>query len=151
MLRILLAALCLCGTLLSAPAAKADIDTPIGSWMRADGKTVFVIEYCNTGLCGRIAGMSFDHPTDPQPLNWQGQPMCNETIISVTPEYGIRNKWHGSIVNPKNGNVWQAMLTLVNGTLKLRGYFGVPLFGQTETWTRYTGQIGAGCHITAAG
>ena len=151
MLRILLAALCLCGTLLSAPAAKADIDTPIGSWMRADGKTVFVIEACNTGLCGRIAGMSFDHPTDPQPLNWQGQPMCNETIISVSPEYGMRNRWHGSIVNPKNGNVWQAMLTLVNGTLQLRGYFGVPLFGQTETWTPYTGQIGPDCHLIAAG
>ncbi len=151
MLRILLAALCLCGTLLIARAATADTNTPIGSWLRADGKTVFIIEYCSTGLCGRIAGMSFDHPTDPQPLNWQGQPMCNETIISVTPEYGLRNRWHGSITNPKNGNVWQATLTLVNGTLQLRGYFGIPLFGQTESWTPYTGPIGPACHITAAG
>jgi uncharacterized protein (DUF2147 family) len=151
LLRILLAALCFCGSLLIVPPARADTDTPVGSWIRADGETVFVIEYCNTGLCGRIAGMSFDHPTDPQPLNWQGQPMCNEKIISVSPEYGMRNQWHGFITNPKSGNVWQATLTLVNGALQLHGYFGLPLFGRTETWTRFTGQIAAQCHISAAG
>lgn len=150
--RILLAVLCLCGSLFTAPAARADdAATPIGSWLRADGKSVFTIEYCSTGLCGRITGMSFGHPTDPQPLNWQGQPMCNELIISVAPEYGMRNKWHGSITNPINGNVWRATLTLVDGALKLRGYFGIPLLGQTETWTRYNSQIGPGCHIIGAG
>ena len=149
-LRALFAALVICGGLVIAPAARADTDTPIGTWLRADGRTVFVIDYCNLGLCGRIAGMTFDHPTDPEPVDWRGQPLCNDVIIAVTPEYGTRDKWHGSIVNPKNGNVWQTTLTLVNGTLQLRGYFGVPLFGKTETWTRFSGQIGANCHLTAA-
>jgi len=129
----------------------AGTDTPIGTWLRADGRTVFDIESCSTGLCGRISGYAIDHPSDPTPVNWRGQPLCGEQIITVSPEYGIRNKWHGSIINPRDGNVWQASLTLVNGSLQLRGYFGVPLFGKTENWTRYTGQIGNDCRIIYGG
>jgi uncharacterized protein (DUF2147 family) len=149
--RTLLAALCFGGVLVIVPAAMADIDTPVGSWLRADGKTVFVIEPCGTGLCGRIAGFPIDNPSAPPPRDWRGQPICNDEIIAVVPEYGIRNRWHGTVINPHDGKVWQAMLTLVNGQLHFSGYFGVPLFGRTETWTRYTGEIGPNCRLTAAG
>ncbi len=167
--RILFVALSLCGALLLMPPpfiasdAVADpatgtagltaaiANTPVGTWLRADGRTVFGIETCATGLCGRIVGFAIDNPNDPAPIDWRGEPLCGEQIITVTPEYGIRNKWHGSIINPRNGNVWQASLTLVNGTLQLRGYFGLPLFGRTESWTPFTGQIGPRCRIMSAG
>lgn len=160
MRRTLFALLCICGGFLLVPvgfpphamaAAMTGIDTPVGSWLRADGRTVFFIEPCATGLCGIIGGFVIDNPSDPPPMDWRGQPMCGDKIITVSPEYGARNKWHGTIVNPHDGNVWQATLTLINGTLQLRGYFGVPLFGKTETWTRYTGQIGPHCRLIPAG
>jgi uncharacterized protein (DUF2147 family) len=145
------AAILLSGGTALAAAAAGVATTPVGSWLRGDGKTVFVIQNCPGGLCGHIAGFTLAHPNDPPPLDWRGQSMCGEQIISVTPEMGTRNAWHGTIINPRNGGVWQANLTLVNGTLQLRGYFGITLFGQTETWTPYTGQIGAGCVLTSGG
>jgi len=149
--RNLFAAICLGGVLLFASGASADIDTPVGSWVRADGKSVFIIAPCGDGLCGRIAGFIIDDPSAPQPVDWRGQPMCNNRIIFVTPELGVRNRWHGTVTNPHNGQVWQALLALVNGNLQFSGYVGVPLFGKTETWTRYEGQIGPDCRLMDAG
>ncbi|MBO5995616.1 MAG: DUF2147 domain-containing protein, partial [Acetobacter sp.] len=34
------------------------------------------------------------------------------------------------------------------GVLKLRGYVGIPIFGETHTWTRYKGgAIGPECKM----
>ena len=43
----------------------------------------------------------------------------------------------GRIYNPRDGNLYKAVLTLLDdGTLKVRGYVGVPAMGQTQVWTR---------------
>jgi uncharacterized protein (DUF2147 family) len=44
----------------------------------------------------------------------------------------------GHILDPNTGNTYNASMTLAdNGqVLKMRGYMGISLFGQTETWTR---------------
>jgi 2',3'-cyclic-nucleotide 2'-phosphodiesterase / 3'-nucleotidase len=148
-LRKLLAALGFCGSLFMAPAAQAGSVTPAGSWLTADHSAVIVIAPCGTGLCGYIAGIRLDHPTDPQPRDWRGQPQCGDLIIAALPAEDNPYKWRGTVTDPRNGSVYRATLTLHDdGTLRLRGYVGVPLFGETQSWTRYTGQIRTGCLIT---
>ena len=121
-----------------------------GRWLTKDRTTVIDIEPCPGGLCGRIVGMS-DWPAQGVPLDLHGQPECRETIIrdfhATEP-----NLWKGDIVNPNNGKVYDAELWLGRDTLlHLRGYIGLPLFGQTQVWTRYDGALPADCHIARAG
>lgn len=44
----------------------------------------------------------------------------------------------GEILDPQNGSVYHALLTLVDGgkKLRVRGYIGVTLFGRTQVWER---------------
>lgn len=146
MLRQLFTALAFCGGLFFAPTAKAD--TLTGSWLTANHQAVIAIAPCGPGLCGFIAGVRLDHPTDPQPRDWRGQPQCGDMMISVLPVSGNPNRWRGTVTDPRDGNVYQATLTLRDGSLRLHGFVGVPLFGATQTWTRYAGQVPTGCLIT---
>jgi uncharacterized protein (DUF2147 family) len=63
---------------------------------------------------------------------------------------GFRNddpgKWSdGSIYSPREGKTYSASIKLRDdGTLKLRGYVLLPLFGKSQVWTRETGDRG-GC------
>jgi len=43
----------------------------------------------------------------------------------------------GTIYSGENGKTYKATLALqADGTLRLRGYIGTPLFGETQIWTR---------------
>ncbi|HKU95689.1 MAG TPA: DUF2147 domain-containing protein [Vineibacter sp.] len=43
----------------------------------------------------------------------------------------------GSVYNAEDGKTYRANITLQrDGTLRLRGYVGIPLFGRSEIWTR---------------
>jgi uncharacterized protein (DUF2147 family) len=45
----------------------------------------------------------------------------------------------GNIYNPRDGKLYKAVLTLMDdGTLKVRGYVGLPALGQTQFWIRST-------------
>jgi hypothetical protein len=58
------------------------------------------------------------------------------------------NLWKGHITDPRNGSVYQMEMYLKpDGTLALRGYLGIPLLGQTQTWTRYSGPIPKDCRL----
>ena len=43
----------------------------------------------------------------------------------------------GTIYDPRDGKTYQCKMTLrKDGTLKVRGYVGLSLFGKTVVWTR---------------
>ncbi len=150
LLRSLLAALCLCGTLLVPRAAAANTISPLGLWLSHDHQGVIAITSCGAGLCGHIAGVTLAHPTDPPPVDWRGQPLCGDPMIAASPVAGKPDQWHGKVTDPRDGSAWPATLTLANGKLRLHGYFAIPLLGETETWTRYNGPISAKCGFQAA-
>jgi uncharacterized protein (DUF2147 family) len=137
--------------LLLGPVAHAASPSLVGLWLTKGGDGVIAITQCGDGLCGRIAGLFLDHPDDPMPVNNRGVSQCQLPLITDARQ--IRpNLWKGHITDPRNGIVYGVELHLdPHGNLALRGFLGIPLLGQTETWTRYPASVPADCRITPAG
>jgi uncharacterized protein (DUF2147 family) len=146
---IMVALLCIgLGTL----PARAAQPGPVGAWVTSGGDAVIQIYQCGDDLCGAISGMVLA-PTDRTPVDWQGQTQCGLVIVRTvaTPTQDSNPAWFGSIVDPRNGSVYHARLSLdAYGNLQLRGYVGLPIFGRTQTWTRYTGTpLPADCRLNS--
>ncbi|MBM3554032.1 MAG: DUF2147 domain-containing protein [Alphaproteobacteria bacterium] len=124
----------------TAPALGAN-----GTWLTESGGGQVEIGPCGEALCGRIVWLK-------EPLDTAGQPKRDKEnpdparrerpILGLAMLEGFRpageNKWaDGTIYNPEDGKTYSCTMTLEgNGTLKVRGYVGVPLFGKTQVWTR---------------
>lgn len=139
------AAALLCLGLATLPA-RAATPSPVGSWITASQDAVIQIAPCGDQLCGSIQGMVLA-PSDKEPVDWTGQSQCGLVILKANtaaqPEQDGTQAWYGHITNPRNGSIYHIRLTLDgHGNLLLRGYVGLPLFGQTQSWTAYQGQLG---------
>ncbi len=130
---------------LRGPAHAADVPlaSPIGSWLTEDHGAVITLSPCGTALCGRITGMDYNGA---MPVDHWHRSQCGLTLI-----YDMQRQqdgWDGRILNPRSGQVFAARMHVADdGTLRLRGYVGLPLFGATQTWTRYAGGVGDACHM----
>jgi uncharacterized protein (DUF2147 family) len=119
---------------------------PTGSWLTQDGDAVIEIARCGDALCGRIAGIRLDHPGDPMPVDWRGNSQCGLTILADARAEG--DGWFGRITDPSNGSVWHVRLAVgSDGRLRLRGYIGIPLLGETQIWQPYTGALPPDCRL----
>ena len=129
---------------LGAAALAADAVPVTGHWLSESGNGIIAIARCGTELCGKIVwlkepmrdGAPAVDRRNPDPA-LRTRPICGLTILG-----GFRDtepgRWSdGWIYSPENGKTYRATLALdADGTLKLRGYVGIPLFGETQIWTR---------------
>jgi uncharacterized protein (DUF2147 family) len=129
-------------------ASASEASDPIGRWLTANGHGVVEIDRCGgRALCGRIVGLRPDDPNDLPPTDVHGRPQCGLTIITDAVPSG-RSEWTGRITNPQNGRIYGAQLSVeTSGRLRLRGYLGLPIFGQTVIWQPFAGQIADQCRI----
>ena len=133
-------------------AQAANTPLPTGRFITANHEAVIQIAPCGGGLCGQIVGILLDHPNDAMPLAWTGRPQCGMVILQTAPAGGTGGTvWAGSLLDPRSGNVYQARIKLDNfRRLLLHGYVGLPIFGETQVWTSYSGRTLAGCRVTDA-
>ena len=74
-------------------------------------------------------------------------PYTNQKVVGMTFITGLtlasRNFYdHGTIIDPKTGNEYRLDITqLSSRRIKLRGYIGFPLFGRTQYWNRFHGDL----------
>jgi uncharacterized protein (DUF2147 family) len=129
-----------------APVARAQpADSPIGLWRTIDDETkqakalIRVLEQGGT-LVGRIERIlvgAADAVCEQCTDHRKGQPVQGMTILTGLRRDG--DAWSGGeILDPKNGKVYKAKLSLADGGRKLdvRGFVGVAAFGRTQTWLR---------------
>lgn len=144
------AGVCGAGMVIGAALACAPLAvarSPAGQWLTQDHGAVIAIAPCRDSLCGRIVGI-LDWPADGHvPIDVHGQPQCGLAIISgVHP--GSAGRPAASITDPEDGRVYDAQLWVdAAGRLHLRGYIGLPLFGQTQVWTPYSGPMPKDCRL----
>jgi uncharacterized protein (DUF2147 family) len=65
----------------------------------------------------------------------------NTPVVGLEMLWGMKPKgkeWSGGrILDPEDGNTYKCKIALnKDGTLKLRGYIGIPALGRTQTWHR---------------
>ena len=135
--RILVAA----ALLLAATSALAE--EILGLWDA--GESHVEIYACGDLLCGRITEL--DEPLDEDGKEkldknnsepaLQSRPLLGMDLIAGFVRAG-KKKWEdGTIYDPRDGKTYKCVMKLQrDGTLKVRGYVGIPLLGQTVVWTR---------------
>ena len=113
-------------------------------------KFAVIVEDCGSKLCGRLYWLK-------KPLSANGLPKrdkhnSNETLrdrplcglqILTGFQYVSDNTWNsGEIYNPDDGLTFSSTMKLApEGSLKIRGYVGISLFGKTLEWVRPTEEI----------
>jgi uncharacterized protein (DUF2147 family) len=129
-------------------AARADA-TPVGLWQAVDEDTKeptgwFLISDHDGVFDGIIAKMFLKPGEDPNALCVQckddrhNHPWLGLEIIRGMKPDGDNKYAGGTILDPRDGKVYSAMMTVApdGQTLIVRGYIGFSLLGRNEYWTR---------------
>ena len=138
-------------------AAQASAQQPgvMGTWLTASGVAQVKIEPCpdprNGPVCGTIVGLINPKGPDGQVVapdaatdyRNENAALRNRKVIGMPLIWGFKktsdpNSFEdGHIYNGENGKIYSANISLQpDGRLRLRGYAGSPLFGETQVWTR---------------
>jgi uncharacterized protein (DUF2147 family) len=138
-----------------ALAASAAVPAPTGTedihglWVdHRDGdkrKVAVWIEDCDGLLCGRIywlkkplsgGGVSKRDTHNPDAA-LQARPLCGLRILSGFQRARERHWTAGQIYNPSDGRTFKSTIELEqDGSLRIRGFVGIALFGKTVEWVR---------------
>ena len=128
---------------LAVATTSAFAEDILGLWDA--GESNVEIYSCGDLLCGRIAEL--DEPLDedgnakldknnPDPA-LQSRPLLGMDLIAGFSRAGKRKWEDGTIYDPRDGKTYKCVMKLQrDGSLKVRGYVGVPLLGKTVVWTR---------------
>ena len=126
-----------------------------GTWLTASGTAQIKIVSCSDAasgpLCGFVVGLKDPKGPDGKSVPPEeatdfrnGDPKLRERkVIGMPLIWGFKktadaNAFEGGqIYNGEDGKIYSANIDLeADGRLKLRGYVGSPMFGQTQYWTR---------------
>lgn len=120
-----------------------------GLWVdhrEGDRRKVAVwIEDCDDLLCGRIYWLKKPLSAHGQPKRdkhnpdaaLRDRPLCGMRILSGYRRVTESTWGAGQIYNASDGRTFSSTISLENdGSLRIRGYVGISLFGKTVEWVR---------------
>jgi uncharacterized protein (DUF2147 family) len=131
--------------LLTAAPACAQSPTPVGVWLHPNKRIEIEIAPCDERLCARLVW--FRRPNDAQglPLADVKNPdpaLRTRALLGLTVLQGLRRTgertWEeGRVYDPDDGGDYSASMSIQqDGTLRVRAYVLLALFGKTLIWTR---------------
>lgn len=133
---------------LSNNLVAAEAASPVGLWTTIDDETdaprsIVEITEVNGELQGRVTKIFYRPDEKPDPVcdKCDGA-RKDQPIIGMTFLWGMKKDgdgWAGgSILDPKNGKIYNAKMSLQDDgkRLRVRGFIGTPLLGRSQTWLR---------------
>jgi uncharacterized protein (DUF2147 family) len=122
--------------------------TPEGVWLHSSKDVQVEIAPCGDRLCGRVVwlkdpedkgGEPRRDPENPDSAQ-RGRLVMGMMVIRGLVRSGPRLWTNGTIYNPRDGNTYRVRVTMEDpDTLHVRAFVLLPLFGETEVWTRVPG------------
>lgn len=120
--------------------------TEIGIWATKEEDGVFQIYSCGQNLCGRLIGIQYNTPLPPQ--SSKGHTQCNFSMLMNFTKKKGDDYWRGKIIDPRDEKSYDAKIwSKKPNELKVRGYLGISLLGETHVWHRFNGAIGPNCRL----
>lgn len=119
----------------------------LGRWLTESRKGAVEIYRCADRFCGKVVWIKPGEPqTDelnPNPT-LRARAICGLVLMGNFKPSG-KGEWSGGwAYSPEVGKTYSARMALQeDGTLKLRGYIGIPLFGESQIWTRASPALGS--------
>ncbi len=130
---------------LAATTAGAQSPTPVGVWLHDNKRIEMEIAPCGDRLCARLVWFRWPNDAHGLPLvdlknpdpALRTRPLLGLTVLADLRQTG-ENTWEdGKIYDPDDGASYNASMSIGDdGTLRLRAYVLLPLFGRTLIWTR---------------
>lgn len=118
-----------------------------GYWMTEEKDGVIEIYPCESGVCGKFHWLKDDSESNPSLDDKNKNPELRQRRLCGLQFMGgfkqkDGNKFSGGwIYSVRDGNTYSAELSLKdNDTLELRGYFLIPLLGESRLWKRTSSQ-----------
>lgn len=112
-----------------------------GYWLTENERAVVEIKACREdSMCGQVywiieGGLQQDIHNEDESL--RTRPICGLEIMGGFEEDDPGEWEDGFIYKADDGDLYDADIELQeDGTLKLRGYLGISLFGKTQVWNR---------------
>ena len=108
-----------------------------GVWIDHTGQGAVEITPCGNRVCGRVVWLK-----NPDHKSRSGRRICGTQILGDLRRQGANDWEDGWIFNPEDEERFSASLQLANAdTLRVTGYLGIKLLGETFTWRRATGSL----------
>ena len=137
----------LTGAAFAADAAPFGPNDPRGRWITQSGNLEVEIAPCGSALCGTVTKVLANHamsrssepmtPADPRPA------LGMKILIDLAADEGDTppSTWRGQIYNREKAKTYRCRVQVeaapgAQAELVVRGYVGLPLFGQTQRWRR---------------
>jgi uncharacterized protein (DUF2147 family) len=130
--------------LLGVSPVHAQSATPAGIWLHANQRIKIEIVPCGDRLCGKLVWFRWPNDAQGLPLVDLKNPdpaLRTRPLLGLTVLSGLRraseNAWEdGKIYNPDDGENYSAKMSInKDGSLRIRVYVLLPLFGKTQIWT----------------
>jgi uncharacterized protein (DUF2147 family) len=142
-MKTILKRLATCAALAACGIATASPPSPLmGRWITESGNLEVEIAPCGDALCGSVTRALANRAMSPGDTRPHGPgapaPIGTRILSDLRSESGGR--WQGRIFNRENATTYDCVLEpMEGGTLKVRAYKGIRLFGKTFVWRRIGG------------
>ena len=132
--------------LMFASAAIAQ-GTAFGTWVTEGGLSRIEIFDCDGQVCGKLVWFEEPNEEDGTPKiddenpdeTMQSRPLMGLQFLQGFDPSGPTAWGGGTIYDAESGKTYSSTIELTDdNTIEVRGYVLLPIFGRSQTWTRYT-------------